>query len=398
MLDKISPYQPNPREEANRSDRTRPSTQPKDENFRKSMRDRQSPKEQDVDGKDEHEDASSSVFDLSRTKTKAKTPQTPSKSSLKDSSASDLGLNRPIVAKEGKEQGQDQGLFSQEGEATETAGEEFGSEMTQNEPPASPVPAEPKKMEQPPSTPTPKTPTKLPQQEQLDIPQQVAAQNEGALRAAAGKKSAKEESSFETSQSGSASKKQKSSSKDDSSSTAGSAGDKGDLAAAAGVNNSIQAVGFQSERSEDVQAPIRSSDIRDIAAQIVDRIQILKKGDETQTTITLRQPPVLAGATITLTASDHAKREFNITFANLTPEAKMLVDRKLREDPLTDRLKDEGITVHMLSTTTKPVENILNTEGADQTSRDRQDQRQQQQDQRDQQKKRQVPQNPDEEV
>lgn len=394
MLDKVSPYQSNPSDSSNRTERSRPSNLPRDDSFRKSMNDRRPKKDQDdVEGaKEEHEDSSSSVFDLSRAKPKPKTPTSSSKSSLKDSSDSEMGAaNRPLTAKQGQEQNQDQDLFPPQGEET-AAGDEMGSEMQTEEP--APAPGEPKKMEQPQTQ--PKTPSpKLAQPDQSPELPKTLLQDGAALRAVAGKKPQGDEPSFETSQAGSSSKKQKTSTKDEAASAAGNAAEKGDMAGA--MNAGIQGVNLQSEKAPDVEEPIRSSNLKDIAAQIVDRIQVMQKGDETQTTITLKHPPVLAGATITLTANNHAKSEFNISFGNLSPEAKLLIDRKLREDPLTDTLNEKGIKVHMLTTSTQPIENVINTESSEQSSRDRQDQRQQQQDQQDQKKKREIPQNPDEE-
>ena len=93
----------------------------------------------------------------------------------------------------------------------------------------------------------------------------------------------------------------------------------------------------------------------------------------------MRNPPILDGATITLTTTDNAKREVNIAFANLSPDAKMLLDRKLKEDSLTQTLDRKGITVHMLTTTTQAEQPLAPQAG--QSFRERQQEGQQQQQQ-----------------
>ncbi len=135
------------------------------------------------------------------------------------------------------------------------------------------------------------------------------------------------------------------------------------------VNASIQAAELQTDAGkaqlQESQAS-RASTIREIAAQIVESIQIMRKDDLTTTLVTLRHPPILEGATISLTTSDHAKREFNISFANLSPQAKLFIDRKLNEDSLTATLERKGIIVHMLTTTTQP-ETLIKTESGQAT-------------------------------
>lgn len=135
--------------------------------------------------------------------------------------------------------------------------------------------------------------------------------------------------------------------KEEATSSAVKAGqERGDMLAA----NS--AINFQTETSQ--QADIQSSaTIQDLATQIIDKIQIMRQGDETKTIVTLRHPPILEGATLTLTTSDNAKREFNISFANLSPDAKAFLDRKLTENSLTETLERKGIVVHMITTTTE---------------------------------------------
>ena len=149
-------------------------------------------------------------------------------------------------------------------------------------------------------------------------------------------------------------------------------GEKGVQAAA---QPPIQGTGFSTEKAQGTTPAARSATIRELAAQIIERIQVMRKKDETHTMVTLRHPPILAGATLTIATTDQAKKECTITFANLSPEAKVFLDRKLKEDSLTENLDRKGIVVHQLTTTTE-AQPLVATE-AGQASKDQQGQQQQ---------------------
>ena len=388
MSSNVSPIRPNPREESVRSsDRTRPQNAPKNDNFRKTMKDRSASKDEGehASAVDENEEPPS-LFDLSKSKKNKSSSTLSKKSSVKDS-ASDLTPNRPVTAKEGRSQGEDQeqessSFASKEGadipqESTNdqllAAGDEqpaVEESFQETETPPPPVPGE----------------TRKPVDQSTDALKRQAAA--AALNHPQKVKGEKEDSSFEKSTLGRTSKKEKSGKSE------GARGDKSEARGeiAGGVNASIQSAGFQTEKAQESKEATQSATIKELATQIVDRIQVMRKDNETLTTITLKQPPVLAGATITLTASDNAKREFNISFANLSPDAKLLLDRKLNEDSLTQTLERKGIIVHVLTTSTQPESAIVVDAG--QASRDRQDQQQQQQEQ---QQRRQNFQSPEEE-
>lgn len=151
--------------------------------------------------------------------------------------------------------------------------------------------------------------------------------------------------------------------------------------------NPIQTAGMGSDRAsiKDTQDVSRTTTIKQIVAQIVEKIQVMRDNDSTKTIVTLKHPPILAGATVTLTASDNAKQEFNISFANLSPDAKMFLDRKLNEDSLTQTLERKGIVVHMVTTTTQT--EIMNIQSG-QPSKEDQQQQQREQSQQQQQRER----------
>lgn len=122
------------------------------------------------------------------------------------------------------------------------------------------------------------------------------------------------------------------------------------------VNSAIQGVGGSGGHGRPIDEGenlAQASPVRAIADQIADKIQVMKTNGMTETLVTLKNPPLLEGATITLTEFSHAKGEFNIKFANLSPEAKRFLDAQLLQDPLQSHLDRKGIVVHMVSTTTQ---------------------------------------------
>jgi hypothetical protein len=135
---------------------------------------------------------------------------------------------------------------------------------------------------------------------------------------------------------------------------------------------------------QDSPSSANAETIRELADQIIQSIQIMTREDRTDTVVTLRYPPLLEGAQLTLSEFNHAKGEFNLTFGNLSPEAKLFLDRKLTEDSLTETLERKGIIVHTISTTTQN-ESVFSVEQPDQASREDQEQQKREQQQRQQQ-------------
>lgn len=380
MVDNISSNRTDFRGETPSSQRIKPNQPPRNENFRKAYKDGRPPKEEEEEfaSVGEKEDRTPSLFDLSKkSSARGKSPAS-RQSALKDLSSD--GQSRPLSSKKGAfEQELDLGS---EGEGAETASADtdiprkpMGELFAANEE----VPTDQGEALM---TASPQEETPLPQQQmpgdvkkpqdQARLAEAMSRQQEAGIQHA--QKSKKSEGlSFETKDSEVGSKKDKSKGE----ARAQTAGQ--EQAGVAGVNSSIQATAFHAEKAQEAQETARSATVTELANQIIERIQVMRKEDQTSTMITLRHPPILEGATITLTTSDHAKREFNISFANLSPDAKLFLDRKLNEDSLTQTLERKGLVVHMVSTTTQ-AENLINVD-AGQTFRDRQDQQQEQQQQ-----------------
>lgn len=140
-------------------------------------------------------------------------------------------------------------------------------------------------------------------------------------------------------------------------------------------------IAFNTEKPEVKEEEAPRATIRELAARIIEKIQTMRTEGKTDTIVTLRNPPMLEGATMTLSAMDGAKREFNISFTNLTDAGKLFLDRKLSEDNLTQILERKGIIVNTLRTTTLP-ELPLATDSDNRFYRDQQQRDEQQQQQR----------------
>lgn len=99
------------------------------------------------------------------------------------------------------------------------------------------------------------------------------------------------------------------------------------------------------------------SDIDTIASQIIDSITTTKTSTQTDTTITLKHPPILDGAVLTVTSFKAAPNDIRVVFENLTQDGKNLLDNIGNRTALDSALDQKGITMHMITTTTY-VENL----------------------------------------
>lgn len=112
-------------------------------------------------------------------------------------------------------------------------------------------------------------------------------------------------------------------------------------------------IAFLADKAENMnEQRLTRSTVKDIVEQIVANMQTVQTEGKTDTIITLRYPPILEGATVTLTAFEGVKREFNLSFANLTDNAKRFLDRKITEDSLIESLARQDIIINTLTTTT----------------------------------------------
>lgn len=114
--------------------------------------------------------------------------------------------------------------------------------------------------------------------------------------------------------------------------------------------------------------------IRTLAAEI----QTQKTPENTTAVLTIHKEGLFQGAEISITSFAHARGEVNIQVANLTQEAKSLLDQNTHL--LKQALDEKGVIVHMLVTTTAPNNQIAsqNPNFRDQREEGERQQRQQQ--------------------
>ncbi|MDP1880014.1 MAG: hypothetical protein Q8K60_03635 [Parachlamydiaceae bacterium] len=153
---------------------------------------------------------------------------------------------------------------------------------------------------------------------------------------------------------------------------------KADASQVSGAFQPVQGVGLGIDRSQATPQPSASSTIAEIVNKLVESIQVMKKEDLSETIVTLKNPPVLAGATMTLIANDHAKTEFNVAFNGLNPEQKLFLDQKLSEHSLSDSLSKKGIILHMVTTSTEPHQ-VLTVDTGQTANREREQREEQRQ-------------------
>ncbi|NGX57951.1 MAG: hypothetical protein K940chlam3_00852 [Chlamydiae bacterium] len=107
---------------------------------------------------------------------------------------------------------------------------------------------------------------------------------------------------------------------------------------------------------------------------LVDSVTQMKTDGKTETTVVLKHPPLFAGAKLTLTAFDTAKGEFNVTFSELTAQAKQLLDMQQAKESLMRHLEEKGYVLHIMVTTTEKEETLLTAE-AEKFEREREEER-----------------------
>jgi len=105
----------------------------------------------------------------------------------------------------------------------------------------------------------------------------------------------------------------------------------------------------------DAEAVARPQKItmEDLMKELINSLTILKSKGQTETTVEIRHPPLFAGATLQLKAFDTAKGEFNITFSQLPPDAKALMDQPGVRESLLQNMAEKGFIVHILVATTE---------------------------------------------
>ncbi len=96
-------------------------------------------------------------------------------------------------------------------------------------------------------------------------------------------------------------------------------------------------------------ATARTQQLVALVEQIASAIRTIETKDIKFTEIKLKQPPVFEGATLTVTSYSSATKEYNITFSDLSPDARRLIEVKSNEDLLRASLIEKGYTLRQVT-------------------------------------------------
>lgn len=104
-------------------------------------------------------------------------------------------------------------------------------------------------------------------------------------------------------------------------------------------------------------APMRSAKsthpMEELAARLIDEINIVKQNGRTDTTIHLKNAGIFTDAQVTLTEFDTAKNEFNIRFENLSRQAHEILSMHTNRESLRVALEQKGYNVHIITANTQ---------------------------------------------
>jgi hypothetical protein len=98
----------------------------------------------------------------------------------------------------------------------------------------------------------------------------------------------------------------------------------------------------------DIARSIRAEFI-ELARQMAESIATLISKAETSISVTLKHPPIFEGASLVVTEQHLARKEFNVTFANLSPDARRLIESTANQQQLRQSLIEKGYTLHMVT-------------------------------------------------
>lgn len=104
----------------------------------------------------------------------------------------------------------------------------------------------------------------------------------------------------------------------------------------------------------------------DLVTSLIDQLYVVETSGQKDTVFVLQNPPLFSGATVTISAFDSAKGQFNIAFTNLTQEAQKILDMAENRQLLIAGLAEKGYGVQMFTTTTLAEGNPLLPEEASQ--------------------------------
>lgn len=146
-----------------------------------------------------------------------------------------------------------------------------------------------------------------------------------------------------------------------------------DLAALPPPTTGIQNIGVGLTTADKVERANPLKQIQEIVDQIIHKLYTVKQEGKTDTVLVLRHPPLFAGAHLRITAYDTARGEFNISFSQLSMDAKALLDMNQAQFNLQKALEQKGYTAHIVVITTEKDEPIASSAEAQQAGQDQRD-------------------------
>lgn len=110
----------------------------------------------------------------------------------------------------------------------------------------------------------------------------------------------------------------------------------------------------QAKESTLEEAKAARESLIELFKQAVDALTTMVSKTQTNTVVTIKHPPIFDGASLVVTEFSSAKKEYNITFGNLSPEARRLLETMGSEQQLRQTLIDKGYTLHMMTIESRP--------------------------------------------
>lgn len=101
------------------------------------------------------------------------------------------------------------------------------------------------------------------------------------------------------------------------------------------------------------------SDLQIVVEKLIKELYVVEQSGKTDTIVVLQQPPLFKDAQIVVTSFNTATKEFNLSFENLTPQAKQLLDNNLPALRIDLESKGFANAVHIITTTTQIEHNVF---------------------------------------
>jgi len=91
------------------------------------------------------------------------------------------------------------------------------------------------------------------------------------------------------------------------------------------------------------------AELHALVEQVAETMATLVSKADTTIVVTLKHPPLFDGASLIVKESATAKNEYNITFENLSPQARALIETQANQEQLRQGLIEKGYTMHMIT-------------------------------------------------